>query len=224
MAHFLDTDTWVRRAQFDFFRTYELPHFGLTAEVDVTALRAGCKARGVPFSLACWYAVLEAVNGIEALRLRLRGERVWVHDRVRIGTTVDTGPETFDFVYLPDADDWPTWLRRAQHAIARTRERDAAPDAMDDRPEDDGVVHGTIIPWVRFTHIDHARRLGKDDSVPRIAIGRAAPVGTGDAIRMPVAISAHHALVDGVHVGRFYEGLQALLDAPGWLDGSESGR
>lgn len=225
MSHFLDIERWPRRAQFEFFRTYELPQFGLTAEVDVTALRRRCRASDAPFSLACWFAVAEAANGVEALRLRLRGERVWVHDRIRIGTTVDTGPETFDFVYLPDTTDFPGFLRKARAAIARTRERQAhAP--MDDRPDDDGVLHGTIIPWVRFTHLDHARRLGKDDSVPRVALGRAVNDGApGEGpIRMPVSISAHHALVDGVHIGRFFERLQTLLDTPDWLDGPEANR
>ncbi len=225
MSHFIDIDRWSRRAQFEFFRTYDLPQFGLTAEVDVTALRRRCRAGHAPFSLACWYAVSAAANGVEALRLRLRGDRVWLHDRIRIGTTVDTGPETFDFVYLPDAEDFPGFLTGARAAIERARSRHGG-EPMDDRPDDDGVIHGTIIPWVRFTHIDHARRLGKDDSVPRVALGRAVDDGAdGEGpVRMPVALSAHHALVDGVHMGRFYARLQALLDAPTWLDGAEDAR
>lgn len=214
MSHYIDIDQWPRRAQFEFFKGYDLPHFGVTAEVDVTALRAGCRASDVPFSLACWYAIGEAVNAVEALRMRLRGDRVWVHDRIRIATTVDTGPETFAFVYLPDAPHCPAFVDRASAAIEAAR--CAVPEHMDDRPEDDGVVHGTILPWIRFTQIDHARRLGKDDSVPRIAVGRAVE-DTPGRIRMPVGISVHHALADGVHVGRFYAHLQAALDRPDWL-------
>ena len=32
---------------------------------------------------------------------------------------------------------------------------------------------------------------------------------------MPVSVEVHHALVDGLHVGRFYEMFQARLDAAG---------
>jgi len=223
VSHFLDIASWPRRAQFEFFRGYELPRFGLTAEVDVTIVRRACRAGDVPFSLACWYAVTRAINTIEALRLRIRGDRIWVHDRVRVGTTVDTGPETFDFAYLPDADDFPSFLAGARTVIADTRAQ-PSPDAMADRPEDDGVVHGTILPWVRFTHIEHASRIGKDESVPRVALGRAVNDGGPESdgpVRMPVAISAHHALVDGVHLGRFYERLQALLARSDWLLGNE---
>jgi chloramphenicol O-acetyltransferase type A len=31
---------------------------------------------------------------------------------------------------------------------------------------------------------------------------------------MPLNIEVHHALVDGLHVGRFVQGLEALLAAP----------
>lgn len=219
MSGYLDLDTWPRREQFAFFRTYEQPHFGLTAEVEVTALRRACRAEGASFSLACWFAVQRAVNAVEALRYRLRGDRVWVHDRLRVATTVDTGPETFAFVHLPFGEGFADFVAAAKAAIADARARPEAP--MDHRADDDAVVYGTVVPWLRFTAIQHARRLDETECVPRIALGKACHDGRPGAegpIRMPVSISAHHALVDGVHVGRFYKTLQATLDAPGWLN------
>lgn len=221
MARFLDLDTWYRRVQYDFFRRYELPFFGVTAEVDATALRAACRAAEASFSLAVWYAVYRAANAVEPLRYRLRGDRVWVHDEVRIATTVDTGPETFAFAYLPAAKDFPAFTRAAAGVIAAARERPG--ETMDDRPEDDGVIHGTVLPWVRFTAITHARRLGTDGSVPKVALGRAVD-GADGRTAMPVSIEAHHALLDGVHVGRFYAELQALLDVPDWIAPGEGAR
>jgi chloramphenicol O-acetyltransferase type A len=38
-------------------------------------------------------------------------------------------------------------------------------------------------------------------------------VEEGGRLRMPVCIDVHHALCDGVHVGRFFERLQAHLHA-----------
>ena len=31
---------------------------------------------------------------------------------------------------------------------------------------------------------------------------------------MPLSVQAHHALVDGVHMGRYFEIMQAYLDQP----------
>lgn len=222
MSRFLDLDRWPRRAQFDFFRAYERPHFGLTAEVDVTALRAGCRAAGASFALACWYVIYRVVNQIEAFRYRLRGARVWVHDEVRIGTTVDTGPESFGFAYLPGADDFPGFAGGARAAIEAARAR--GPGPMDDRVDDDALIHGTVLPWVRFTAIQHARRADPSDSAPKVSIGRAELDARDGRVRMPLGVEAHHALLDGVHLGRFYAGVQALLDDPRWLDPTQETR
>jgi chloramphenicol O-acetyltransferase type A len=50
------------------------------------------------------------------------------------------------------------------------------------------------------------------DSVPRFAWGRF--FADGDRVKMPLDVQGHHGLVDGLHVGRLYQGLQALLDDP----------
>ena len=54
-------------------------------------------------------------------------------------------------------------------------------------------------------------RVGQGDDRPKIAFGRFRE--EGGRLLMPVAIDVHHALCDGVHVGRFFERFQAQLDA-----------
>jgi chloramphenicol O-acetyltransferase type A len=34
---------------------------------------------------------------------------------------------------------------------------------------------------------------------------------------MPLSVQGHHAVVDGLHVGRFYDAFQKLLDQPALL-------
>ncbi len=34
---------------------------------------------------------------------------------------------------------------------------------------------------------------------------------------MPLAVQVHHALMDGVHVGKFYARIQEYLSEPGFL-------
>lgn len=216
MPRYLDLETWPRRAQFEFFRPFELPWFALTAEVDVAPLRHAAREVGASFALAAWYAIYRAVNAVEAFRYRLRGDRVLVHDHLRVATTFSTGDETFAFVHLPAADDFPGFEAGAREALERARSRVGQP--MDARPEDDAVVHGSTLPWLRFTAIQHARRLRNTDCVPKLAIGRATPVG--DAVMMPLSVEAHHAVMDGVHVGRFFEEFGRLAAAPDWLGGA----
>ena len=74
----------------------------------------------------------------------------------------------------------------------------------------DDLIHFSVLPWISFTSVSHARRLGTNDSVPKIMFGK--HYEAGERRRMPVSIEAHHSLVDGLHVGRFFARFQALLD------------
>jgi chloramphenicol O-acetyltransferase type A len=67
----------------------------------------------------------------------------------------------------------------------------------------------TTLPWLAFTAFTHAR--GQGDDRPKLAFGRFTE--QAGRLLMPVAVDVHHALCDGVHVGRFFEQLQARLDA-----------
>ena len=70
----------------------------------------------------------------------------------------------------------------------------------------------TAIPWVSFTSFMHPIDLDPVDSVPRFAWGKF--FQDGALVKMPLSVQAHHALMDGVHLGRYYEKLQFYLDHP----------
>ena len=73
------------------------------------------------------------------------------------------------------------------------------------------LVYYSVIPWVAFTSFKHASRSDRDQTVPRIVFGR--KFRDGDRIRMPVSVEVNHAIMDGLHVGRYFERLQETLDA-----------
>jgi len=247
-GHFLDLDQWPRRPVHDFFRPYELPFFGICAEVRVTATRHWCGEHDQPFALACWFACQRAVNAVPEMRGRLRdGGRVWVHDRISISTTIAAPGDTFRFCHFPWAADFATFVQQARRVIGAAQGQAATPaggSPLDGHPDTDAVIHGSTLPWIRFTGLVHARRLGIDDSVPKLVLGKVAPAGSAGhgasaeagvgadggaasigprhhdpAIEqvMPVAIEAHHALVDGLHVGRFLTHLEDALARPAEL-------
>lgn len=209
-GRFLDLEAWPRAATFRFFRGHEQPFFNVCAPVDVGRTLALCRASGRSFSLAAWFLCLRAADAVEPLRYRLRGERVWVHDALDVGVTVLRDDETFRFCYLRRADTFDAFAAGAARAIAAVR---AAPaDAPQGEEGRDDVLHGTVLPWLAFTSISHARRVPAADSVPKVAFGKYER--RGERVDLPVSIEVHHALVDGLHVGRFHERLAALHAAP----------
>ena len=83
-------------------------------------------------------------------------------------------------------------------------------------PGGDAVAFFTTIPWVHFTSFQHARHPGPTDSVPRFSFGRAD--AEGGHLWLPLSVSVHHALMDGLHVGRLVQAFEAAAAAPeAWL-------
>ena len=74
------------------------------------------------------------------------------------------------------------------------------------------LIYFTTLPWLSFTSFAHARKRGREDSVPRIAFGKF--VKENDRTWMPFSVEVHHALMDGLHVGRYVNRLQEALANP----------
>jgi chloramphenicol O-acetyltransferase type A len=225
MPRHLDLTTWPRRAAFEFFRRFDKPYFNVCTRLDVAPLQAALSARRQRgFSLACHFIALKLANAPEheALRLRLDGGRVRVHEQLHLGCTVLKADDSFAFAYLDAFDRFDDFARAGAAALAAAREPGAA---FAPRNDETALLHCTTLPWLHFTSFSHARQFGREDSVPKLAFGRVDAEGGEGGERgarrwMPFSIEVHHALADGVHVGRYVQALEAALAAPeGWLGG-----
>ena len=207
----VDLAAWPRRQHFELFRAYDNPWFNLCADVDVTALHAWSGGEGRPtfFAASLWLS-LAAANAIEEFRFRIRGDGVVVHPTVHGGSTVLLPDGTFRFAYYDFDPDLSRFAEHVADVLARVKRESGPLDPQDDR---DDLIHYSIIPWISFTSFSHARRWGTDDAVPKIVFGKHREI-EGRRL-MPVSVEVHHALVDGLHVARFYEGFQRRLDDVG---------
>jgi len=214
MTRYLNLDTWPRREAFDYFRHFDKPYFNLCARVDAAPLKAAVRALGTgSFSLAYHYLTLRLANEIEPFRYRLRGDQVLVLGQQWGGATVLRDDDSFGFAYLQPERDWARFVALAQPVIAAARNREAG---FEPRVGDDALVHFTTLPWVHFSSFSHARNWKREDSIPKISFGRAD--ADGARLWLPVSVEVHHALMDGVHLGRYFQALEAALADPmPWL-------
>lgn len=206
-------DTWPRRAALAHFRQMAQPAFSVTATVDVTRLRERAARHGATPWLAYHHAALEAANGIDGMRQTLTGGGSGVREfaTIHASTTVLRDDGSFGFLTLPRDPSLEQFAARARLHLPRVRAASGDLFAAD-APGDvrvETLVHMTALPWFAFTAFTHAR--GRGDDRPKIAFGRF--TAQGERLLMPVAVDVHHALCDGVHVGRFFEQFQARLDA-----------
>ena len=210
MSHFLDIDSWNRRSHFHFFKDFEQPFFGLCTELEVSAVyQQTSQESASSFFLTCLYLSIKASNEIEAFRYRLRDDAVLVHDVIHGSSTVMRDDGTFGFAYFDFSPDFQRFVKEGSKSLAEAR---VETGELNPRPDKDDLIHYSVIPWVRFTGLLHARRVPGEDSVPKIVFGRHQE--REGSRWMPISIEAHHALMDGLEVGQFLERLQELLKAP----------
>jgi chloramphenicol O-acetyltransferase type A len=208
MPEYLDMENWPRRDLFEFFRGYERPHFNVCTRLDVTSLLDLLRERpGFSVSLAYLYFALRVANEIEPFRYRLKEGRVIVHDVINGGTTVLLPNESFSYAYFDYHEDFETFYLGAAQSIKRVRAEGLLRPTMRD-----DLIYFTVLPWVSFTSFAHARTPGRGESVPRIAFGKFAV--ESERTLLPISVEVHHALMDGVHVGRYLNGFEEALRKP----------
>ena len=100
------------------------------------------------------------------------------------------------------------FTKEAEEVIARAK----VEPMLEEKYSDDRMLFMTSIPWISFTSFMHPLKLNPADSVPRFAWGKYRQVG--DKIQMPLSVQGHHAVMDGLHAGRFYDMFQELVHHP----------
>jgi chloramphenicol O-acetyltransferase type A len=209
MARFLDLESWPRRQTFEFFRKYDNPYFNVCTALEAGPLVELVRSEpDVSFFLAYLYLSLRAANESEPFRYRLSEGRVMVHERIHAGTTVLLEDESFGFAYFNYTEDFASFQAAAREALAQLRARKSF-DPQDHRTD---LIHYSILPWVSFTSFSHARNWSGEDSIPKIVFGKATE--RNGEWRLPVSVEVHHALMDGLHVGRYLEMLQEYCSQP----------
>jgi chloramphenicol O-acetyltransferase type A len=194
----IDTSSWNRREAFELLRGFDFPYVSVTAEIDVTRLRETHRAAGRTFTVGLVHVLCSAANAVPALRRRLRGSSVVEHAVVDPSITVLADGDTFRFATLRYDPDVLRFAADAQVRIDRAK-RATCLWSEEDR---DDLLYMTAMPWVAFTGLVHPVPLHPPDSVPRIAWGKLREREGRAAL--PLNIQAHHGLVDGIDIGRFF--------------------
>jgi chloramphenicol O-acetyltransferase type A len=179
----------------------------MCANVDLTAFYTAVKQRGCSLTVAMVYVITRASNEIPEFRYRIREGEVIEHEIVNPGFTILVEEDVFSFCFADYVEDFSAFAAGAAERIALVREHPWVHQV----PQDD-VLYMTAIPWVSFTSFLHPMRLQPADSIPRFVWGKF--FEEGELLKMPLGVQGHHALIDGVHVGKFYAEVQDYLQQP----------
>lgn len=208
----IDLATWPRRKHFELFNAFDYPHFGLCANVDITELYAVVQAQRLSLTTVLTYGLARTANALSEFRYRIRDGKVVEHAVVHPSVTLLVEDDLFSFCTLTYHERFAEFAAAAAATMARVKSH----PTLEDEAEQDDLLYMTSIPWVSFTGLLHPIHMHPTDSVPRISWGK---FFTDDGhLKLPLSVQAHHALMDGIHMARYFLQAQEWLDHPlDWL-------
>lgn len=187
-----------RRSQYEYFRTFANPYASMTVNCDITHLRRVTRERALPFFLTVLHCAVNAANAVPELRRRIRGENVVEYERCISSHTVALPDETYCYCELDCSKPLAEFL---PYALAEVERAKSCP-TMEDGDDPDRLFFVSSVPWVSFASISLPKPVPADSN-PRITFGKY--FAQGERVLLPVDLTVHHALADGIHMAKFFE-------------------
>lgn len=205
---YIDIANWKRKDHYNYFKQLDYPHFNICGNLDITSFYKYIKENKIPFFISVLYTSTKTANSIKEFKFRIREDNVIEHETVNPSFTVMTEGEVFSFCTSNFIDDFKKFKNNTLNQIEKVKNN----ISIEDEPGRDDLLYITSIPWISFTNITHPIQMNPVDSIPRISWGKC--FEEGGKIKLPLSVQAHHALVDGIHVGQFFNTFQEILDNP----------
>ncbi|MCM1236902.1 MAG: chloramphenicol acetyltransferase [Ruminococcus flavefaciens] len=202
----IDIENYSRKNIYKLFRNMDYPYIGFTVNVDVTDLILYCKENKLSLFKVVMFLVSKTCNSIKEFKYRFLDEKVVEYDIVHPSYTLMVKDDAFNFCTVLFTEDFKEFNQRAIDESNKLI-GNLNLDHEDDRSD---LIFISCIPWISFTHVLHPIGLCPTDSIPRVAWGKY--FEQGNRIFMPVNVQAHHALMDGFHIGIFYQKLDNEIE------------
>jgi chloramphenicol O-acetyltransferase type A len=204
----IDIKNWKRKEHFEFFTQFDEPFFGIVTELDCTKTYNFIKENDISFFAYYLHKSLIAANQVDEFKYRIKDDDVVVFDKIDASPTIGRKDGTFAFSFIEFNPDFETFYE------SLLKEIDEVNNSIGLRAEKDvekiDVIHYSSIPWIKFTGLSHARNFKFKDSCPKISFGKT--FKSNNKLMLPISINAHHGFVDGLHVDKFLEKFQLLLN------------
>lgn len=201
----IDLESWKRRRQFELFHGFDFPHMSLTAPVEITEFMHQAQSRNFSVFNSILFAIMKSANDISEFRTRFKNDEIYEHDVVHPSFTVPINDDQFAFCEVTYLDDWERFDKACRLSKAKAEKQT---ELEENTSTEDHWIYLSCTPWLDFT-AGHHPVANAADCIPRIAWGKIR--NSNDCWTMPVNIQVHHALVDGLHLAKFYEMLRKNL-------------
>lgn len=208
----IDTDSWYRKSQWDWFSAFQDPTFSIDSRMDITETLRLSKEREISSFALILYLVCSTLNRIPAFRIRILGGKVVEIDSAKAGYTLKTD----DGGFVTASAETKYGFEKFLEEINENKRLYSLSSSSKKYNQDEGVnaFFCTCLPWMDFTSVKHPipDKDRESQSVPRICWGRYTP-SEGRSF-MSLNITASHALMDGHDMSEGFIEIQKAFDNP----------
>jgi len=202
----LDIENWNRKEHFNFFKQFEDPYFAITVDLDVTNAVQYSKKAKISFFALYLHACMKAINSIENFKYRIHEDKVVIHTIIHASATILRADKTFGFSLIQYDENFEQFNKNFESEKRRIQ----STTNLFPKENTDDCIYCSAMPWLNFSGHKEPVFGIKQESVPKLSFGKY--VEKNGRLKMPLAIAANHALVDGYHVGQFVEIYQKALN------------
>ena len=215
---YIDMTKYPRLDHFRHFLTMQQPCVSITVQVDITDWLSRLKASGCPFFLRFQYAVVRAANRIPEFRQRIVDDKIVEYDYCNPSYIVSLPDDTYRYCNVNVNQPFAQYLKESRV------KQDAALHS-EHLEEEEGDVLGLLfiscVPWLNYTEAMMPYPGGrfsnpsfcwggyKTEKYLALEEGR---VTEKVKTTIPVSVFFNHALIDGIHVSRFFDNLSDELN------------
>ena len=210
---YIDMTKYPRLDHFRHFLTMQQPCVSITVQVDITDWLSRLKASGCPFFLSFQYAVVRAANRIPEFRQRIVDDKIVEYDYCNPSYIVSLPDDTYRYCNVNVGQPFAQYLEESRV------KQDAALHS-EHLEEEEGDVLGLLfiscVPWFNYTEAMMPYPGGsfsnpsfcwggyRTEKYLALEDGR---VTEKVKTSIPVTLFFNHALIDGIHAGRFFDNL-----------------
>jgi chloramphenicol O-acetyltransferase type A len=205
----VDLYTYPRKSLYEFFKTKTYPVFSTTTNIDITLFKKYIDQHQLPFFISFSYLIHCICNKLEPFKLRIINDQLYRFDFLHNSFTIATDKQgAYSFGDVAYNLNFVSYSKQAAACIKANQKNNYIPNNNINKQQ---CVFITSIPWFSFTSFQHPFD-PINGSIPIITLGKY--YYNNLQLVMPVAVQVHHALMDGYHVGEFYNFLQNALNNP----------
>lgn len=197
----IPVETWERRELFRFYQKFSSPNYNVSVSLDASTLYRFAREQGHSFFLLTCYAIARALNAVPEMRRRFVDENTVaeyeiIHPSCPLARE---GSDLFVQVLLPYKSSFSAFRETAQPIIDAVRIGKITESDFNETPN---LFCASCVPWFESLGVASAE-YSRNQAEQIITWFKMSEAG-----KMTVSGRFNHTFTDGIHLGRFFNGIQ----------------